>query len=171
MPGFVIGQADGDVATLPMGGVGVQFKIDGEWTRGAVSIVEHPISPGGFALPHTHANEDEISYVLEGMLGAEIDGAEVMVEAGQYLLKPRGLKHAFWNPSERPTRIIEIIAPAGLERMFRDAGTHRLSGTEDLERGLANMATYGVQPHFDELDAFLARHDLRAPAMVAGDRN
>jgi quercetin dioxygenase-like cupin family protein len=166
MSRFVIGKADGDTVALPIGGVGVQFKIDGEWTRGAVSVVEHPISPGGFALPHTHTREDEISYVLEGVLGAEIDGEEVTVEAGQYLLKPRGLKHAFWNPSDRPARIIEIIAPAGLEGMFREAGTHGLSGAEDFERGRANMAEHGVQPQFDELEAFLARHGLRMPAML-----
>ena len=171
MSRYVIRQADGDSVALPIGGVGVQFKVDGDSTHGAVSIVEHPISPGGYAVPHTHANEDEISYVLEGILGAEIGGDEVTVEAGQYLFKPRGLKHAFWNPSDRATRIIEIIAPAGIEAMFRTAGTHRLSGTEDLERGLASMAAYGVQPHFEELEAFLARHQLQAPAMFAAGRN
>ena len=165
MSRFVIDQADGDTVVLPMGGVGVQFKIDGEWTRGAVSIVEHPIAPGGFALPHTHTREDEISYVLEGILGAEIDGEEVTVEAGQYLLKPRGLKHAFWNPSDRPARIVEIIAPAGLEGMFREAGTHELSRPEDFERGRASMAEHGVQPHFDEMEAFLARHGLQKPSV------
>jgi hypothetical protein len=149
MSRFVIGQSDGDIVALPMGGVGVQFKIDGEWTRGAVSIVEHPIQPGGFAVPHTHTNEDEISYVLEGTLGAE----------------PRGLKHAFWNPAREPARIIEIIAPAGLERLFRTASTSRLQGTEDFNRGLANMAEHGVRPHFDELEAFIARHGLQMPAM------
>jgi mannose-6-phosphate isomerase-like protein (cupin superfamily) len=165
MSRFVIGQSDGDVVALPMGGVGVQFKIDGEWTRGAVSIVEHPIQPGGFAVPHTHTNEDEISYVLEGTLGAEVDGEELTVEVGQYLFKPRGLKHAFWNPAREPARIIEIIAPAGLERLFRTASTSRLQGTEDFNRGLANMAEHGVRPHFDELEAFIARHGLQMPAM------
>jgi quercetin dioxygenase-like cupin family protein len=77
MSRFVIGQADGDTVVLPMGGVGVQFKIEGERTGGAVSILEHPIAPGGFAVPHTHTKEDEISYVLEGTLGAEIDGEEL----------------------------------------------------------------------------------------------
>lgn len=66
MSRFVIGQSDGDEVALPIGGVGVHFKIDGESTRGAVSIVEHPVALGGFAMPHTHTGEDEISYVLEG---------------------------------------------------------------------------------------------------------
>jgi mannose-6-phosphate isomerase-like protein (cupin superfamily) len=166
MSGFVIGQSDGDSVVLPMGGVGVQFKVEGERTHGAVSIVEHPIAPGGFAVPHTHTNEDEISYVLEGTLGAEIDGEELSVEVGEYLFKPRGLKHAFWNPSSEPARIIEIIAPAGPERLFRTAATSRgLQNTEDFERVLANMAAHGIRPHFDEMEAFLARHGLQMPSM------
>jgi quercetin dioxygenase-like cupin family protein len=166
MSHFVIGQSDGDVLALPMGGIGVQFKIEGESTAGAVAIVEHPIPPGGFAMPHTHTREDEISYVLEGVLGAEIDGEEMTVEAGQYLLKPRGLKHAFWNPTDQPARVIEIIAPAGLEHLFRTAATLRpVAGTADFEKGLANMAEHGVQLHADEREAFLARHGLRLPAM------
>jgi len=165
MSRFVIGQADGDVMAL-VGGIGVQFKVEGEWTGGAVSIVEHPVPAGAFALPHTHSKEDEISYVLDGTLGAEIDGEETTIQAGQYLLKPRGLKHAFWNPTDKPARIIEVIAPAGLERFFRTMGTLRpVPGTEDFDTAMALVAERGVETHFDEREAFLARHGLQAPAM------
>ncbi|HEY8869445.1 MAG TPA: cupin domain-containing protein [Candidatus Limnocylindrales bacterium] len=165
MSRFVIGQADGDVMAL-VGGIGVQFKVEGEWTGGAVSIVEHPVPAGAFALPHTHSKEDEISYVLDGTLGAEIDGEEMTIQAGQYLLKPRGLKHAFWNPTDKPARIIEVIAPAGLERFFRTMGTLRpVPGTEDFDTAMALVAERGVETHFDEREAFLARHGLQAPAM------
>jgi hypothetical protein len=37
--------------------------------------------------------------------------------------------------------------------------------SEDFEKGRANMAQHGVQPHFDELEAFLARHGLEMPSM------
>ena len=72
MSRFVIGQADSDKVLLPMGG-GVQFKIEGDRAGEAVSILEHPIQPVGSrcpiptrVVPHTHTNEDEITYVLEG---------------------------------------------------------------------------------------------------------
>ena len=47
-------------------GVGVHFKIDGEDTGGALSIVEHPFEVGALVRPHVHTREDEISIVLEG---------------------------------------------------------------------------------------------------------
>lgn len=159
---FVIRADDGDSVQLP-GGVGVHFKIEGDQTRGAVSIVEHPVPPGAFALPHTHTREDEISYVLDGVIGAEIGGQELTVEAGEYLFKPRGVKHAFWNPSDRPALLIEVIAPAGLERFFRELGTLRpVPGTPDYARAMDLLAETAVVSHFDEREAFLARHDLRA---------
>ena len=41
-------------------GVGVQFKIDGADTAGALSIVEHPFDVGALVRPHVHTLEDEI---------------------------------------------------------------------------------------------------------------
>jgi quercetin dioxygenase-like cupin family protein len=166
---YVITGQDGDRLQLP-GGVGVQFKVDGEWTAGAVAVVEHPVAPGAFAGPHTHSKEDEISYVLEGRIAAEIDEREVTIEAGEYLFKPRGLKHAFWNPTDRPARLIEIIAPAGLERFFRTMSTLRpVPGSADPERAIGLMAEFGVVADFDDLDAFLARHGLHMPEMAAAE--
>ena len=46
-------------------GVGVDFKIDGADTSGAVAIVEHPFAVGALVRPHVHTREDEISIVLE----------------------------------------------------------------------------------------------------------
>jgi quercetin dioxygenase-like cupin family protein len=161
---IVIGQQDGELVQLPAGGIGVQFKVEGAWTAGAVAIVEHPVAPGGFALPHTHSLEDEISYVLEGRIAAEIGERELTVEAGEYLFKPRGVKHAFWNPTDRPARLMEIIAPAGLEGFFRTVAQLRpVPGSPDSERAVGIMAEFGVVTHFDERDAFIARHGLSIP--------
>ena len=52
-----------------------------------------------------------------------------------------------------------------LERSFRIMGTLRpLPGTADLETAMALPAEHGVQMHFAERDAFLARHGLALPA-------
>jgi len=48
---------------------------------GAFSLVEHPLPPRALGAPlHTHGNEDEYSYVVEGRFGLQL-GAEVL-EAG-----------------------------------------------------------------------------------------
>ncbi len=93
----VIRAGEGDAVV--MGGLGVVHKISGADTGGAFSVVEHPMEPGVLrALPHTHANEDEFSYVAEGGIGVWIGGEEFFAKAGDYIIKPRGVPHTFWNP-------------------------------------------------------------------------
>ena len=53
--------------------LGVRFMIDGERTAGAFSLVEHPLPPRALGSPlHTHRNEDEYSYILEGQIGLQV---------------------------------------------------------------------------------------------------
>jgi hypothetical protein len=49
----------GDGRSVWLGGMGVVFKISGADTRGAFSIVDHPMEPGRVVLPHVHARDDE----------------------------------------------------------------------------------------------------------------
>ena len=63
-------------------GVGVVFKIDGEDTGGALSIVEHPFAVGALVPPHIHTLEDEYSIVLEGEIGFRSEDQEVVLGAG-----------------------------------------------------------------------------------------
>lgn len=44
----------GEGATGWLGTIGVQFKLLGSQTNGAVSIVEHPFPVGSLVVPHLH---------------------------------------------------------------------------------------------------------------------
>lgn len=101
-------------------GVGVVFKLDGEATRGALSIVEHPFAVGALVPPHIHTREDEISIVLEGEIGFRSEDEEVVLGVGGYIIKPRNEVHAMWNGGTVPARMIEVIAPAGFEGFFKE---------------------------------------------------
>ncbi len=115
---MVVAAGEGEVVLA--GGFGVVGKVSGKQTGGAFSIVEHPLEPGVLgAPPHAHANEDETSFVIEGEIGVMIGEEEFRAGAGSYVLKPRGVPHAFWNPGPEQARILEIISPAGFERTSR----------------------------------------------------
>jgi len=142
-------------------GVGVVFKIDGEDTGGALSIVEHPFAVGALVPPHIHTLEDEYSIVLEGEIGFRSEDQEVVLGAGGYIIKPRGEVHAMWNAGSTPARMIEVISPAGFERFFREfvemSAAGRPSGEEIGRLG----ERYGLpfaQP--DWLPDVIARYDL-----------
>ena len=87
------------------------------------SLVEHPIAPRTLGAPmHVHEHEDEYSYVLEGEVGVQIGDEVRYARAGDLVVKPRGIPHAFWNRTDEPARLLEIISPGGFERYFAELG-------------------------------------------------
>jgi quercetin dioxygenase-like cupin family protein len=150
--------------TVWIGGIGVQFKLDGAHTQGAFSVVEHPLEPGTFAAPHTHSQEDEFSYVLEGTVGVLLGDQEFTVSRGSYIIKPRGIPHSFWNPGPEPARLLEIIAPAGFERYFVHLAAILNKNAPPDQEELAKLDDeYGITYHWDQVPALLDRHGLKAP--------
>jgi hypothetical protein len=53
-------------------------------------------------------------------MGALLGDDVLEAGPGDLVFKPRGEWHTFWNASEDPCRILEIIAPAGFERFFSE---------------------------------------------------
>lgn len=100
-----------------------RFMIDGADTGERFALVQHLFAPRALAAPmHRHHLEDEYTYVLSGRIGAVLGDTEVVAEPGDLLLKPRGQWHTFWNDSDEPAAVLELISPAGLETFFRWLG-------------------------------------------------
>ena len=116
----IVSVAPGQGELISLQGIGVQFKIGGAESGGSVAVVEHPMDPRRLVPPHTHSREDELSYVLQGRVGVRIGDEITELGVGAYVLKPRGIKHTFWNPTDEPARLLEIITPAGFERYFAE---------------------------------------------------
>ena len=142
------------------GPLGVITKIPGTATNGVISIVEHPVAPRLLVPPHVHQDHDEWSYILEGRIGARIGDDEFIAEAGSYILKPRRIPHTFWNPDDRPARILEIITPSGLEEMFAKFGELGARGELTPETMGATAAHYGSTMFMDWVPELIARYGL-----------
>ncbi len=83
------------------------------------TVIEGELQPGGGSTWHTHTLEDETIVVVEGALVVN-DGERRVVEAGEAHVLRRGVRHAFANETEAPTRVYFVCTPGGLERFFRD---------------------------------------------------
>lgn len=125
-------------------GVGVVFKIDGQDTGGALSVVEHPFAVGALVAPHVHTREDEISIVLDGEIGFRSEDQEVVLPPGGYIVKPRGQVHAMWNAGSVPARMIEIITPAGFERFFAELADMVAAGPLEVPAAAELASRYGL---------------------------
>jgi quercetin dioxygenase-like cupin family protein len=150
-------------AVILGGGVGFVGKLYGEENGGAFAIGEHPLEPGILAAPpHTHTNEDEISYVLEGEIGVMVGEEVYRAPAGSYVLKPPGVIHTFWNPGPESARVVEIFSPAGFERYFEGlAEILSAAGPPDIPRLEALAGRYGMAFHWERMEEIMQRHNLR----------
>ena len=150
-----------------LGTIGVEFKLWGADTGGAVSIVEHPFPVGALVPPHLHTREDEYSIVTEGEIGFRSGNREVVLGAGGYITKPRGELHAMWNAGSSPARMIEVITPAGFEHFFRELSELAASGPPSGEQMLAIAASYGLQFGVaDWLPDVIERYGLTPPPQL-----
>jgi mannose-6-phosphate isomerase-like protein (cupin superfamily) len=144
-----------------LGSIGVEFKLWGHDTGGALSVVEHPFPVGALVPPHLHTREDEYSIVTEGEIGFRSGDHEVVLGPGGYITKPRGELHAMWNAGEVPARMIEIITPAGFEHFFREVVELLEAGPAALGRGPNLAERYGLQfGEPDWLPDVIARYGL-----------
>ncbi len=155
---FLVEPAGG--AVVMQGPLGVITKIPGTSTNGVISIVEHPVAPRLLVPPHVHQDHDEWSYVLEGRIGARVGDEEFIAETGSYILKPRQIPHVFWNPDDRPARILEIITPSGLEEMFARFGALGARGELTPETMAATAAEYGSTMFMEWVPELTARYGL-----------
>ena len=142
------------------GTVGVITKVPGTATDGVIAIVEHPVAPRTLVPPHVHQDHDEWSYILEGRIGARIGDDEFIAETGSYILKPRRIPHTFWNPDDRPARILEIITPSGLEEMFAKFGELGARGELTPETMGETAARYGSTMFMDWVPDLMERYQL-----------
>ena len=117
---FATAPGEGEIASR-YAGLSVQFKVPGETTGGQLAIVEFVLEPHRLVPPHAHRSEEELSYVIEGEVGVRVGDSTISARAGAYVHKPRGVLHTFWNASDKPARILEIIYPAGFEESFRES--------------------------------------------------
>ncbi len=147
----------------PLRGIANLLRIDGDRMAGRVAVVEHPIAPGALVPPHTHTREDEVSYVVRGTIGARVGDEFITAPPGAYVLKPRGIPHAFWNAGPEPARIVEIIVPAGFERFFAELDELARQGRLDSHRHADLGERYGVRYHDEWIAALTERFGVRIP--------
>jgi quercetin dioxygenase-like cupin family protein len=134
---------------------GLRHRVSARLLGGATSIHEGLIAPGELIPPHTHAREDQCLYLVSGALRLEIGGEVIEAAPGSYVIKPRGLTHAFWNPGSTPALVLEITSPGGFETYYDE-----MAAVTSREQALAVQAKYGVTFHGDHAAELISRHHL-----------
>jgi quercetin dioxygenase-like cupin family protein len=125
--------------------LGTTYKVLSKSVNGSAAIVEHTLEAKSIGAPmHKHTYEDEISYVLEGELSIIQNGKVQIASPGEYIIKPRGIFHTFWNATQSRIRFVEFITPGNFEYYFAEIAPFLQSDKPQIDKIRETVAKYGL---------------------------
>ena len=93
------------------------FKADETETDCKYSVSEwwlEPNSDGPGA--HQHEDNDEVFYVIEGIVSILVDDKWIDAGKGAFIRIPRKTTHVFANRTDRTAAVLNFFIPGGFER-------------------------------------------------------
>jgi quercetin dioxygenase-like cupin family protein len=106
---------------VKIGQLEIRYLMDGTVTGAGLGMFELTVLPDARVPPaHSHTDNEEIVYVLEGTLRYAVDDEMRDLKPGESMYTPRGSIHAFSNPHDRPARALIILTPDIGAQYFRD---------------------------------------------------
>ena len=107
--------APGEGRAYPMGRISAVFKADAHETASRYSISEwwleaNTQGPGA----HSH-DEDNVFYVIEGVMSLLIDKEWIDAPRGSFVLVPGGIMHDFENRSSKRAGVLTFVVPGDFE--------------------------------------------------------
>jgi len=136
-----------NASEINVGQLTIRYLIDGS-AIGSAGIFELTVPPGSnVPPPHSHANNEEIIYVLEGVLRYTVGAETRDLRPGETMHTPKGVVHAFANPFEEQVRALVINSPDIGAQFFRDVAAVLGGGGPPDKAALAQvMGRYGLVP-------------------------
>jgi len=114
-------RSDSEGERLWFAGGGVHtWKISAKESAGSFILFEMSLSRGKETPLHTHPNEDEMFYVLDGEILVHMAGVEYRLGPHGLAMAPRGVPHAFKVTSE-VARVLCFETPCSAEAFYRGA--------------------------------------------------
>ena len=132
---------------INIGQLRIRYLIDGSQSAslGMFELIVPPAS--NVPPPHSHSNNEELVYVLEGTLRYRVGSETRDLSRGQSMHTPRGTVHAFSNPFDCPARALIILSPDIGAQYFKDvAVVANAGGPPDKAALIAVMSRYGLVP-------------------------
>ena len=132
---------------IHVGKLHIRYLIDGS-SNGRMGMFELTVPPGSnVPPPHSHTENEEIVYVLEGRLRYAVGPDVRDLTPGQTMRTPKGSVHGFSNPFGGVARALITMAPDVGAKYFEDvASVINAAGPPDKAALVAVMSRYGLVP-------------------------
>ena len=134
-------------SVIKIGQLGINYIVDGAKTS-SLGMFELTVPPGSnVPPPHSHSNNEECVYVLEGTLRYTVGTETRDLSTGQSMSTPKGVVHAFANPFATTAKALIVNSPDIGAQYFRDiAAVVSAGGPPDKTALIAVMSNYGLVP-------------------------
>jgi quercetin dioxygenase-like cupin family protein len=131
---------------MKIGELQIRYLIDGTVTGAGMGVFELTVPPGARVPPaHSHSANEEVVYVLDGVLRYTVDEETRDLKPGERMYTPRGSVHAFSNPHPGPARALIMLTPDIGAQYFREvAEAAHAPGGPDRAKLVEVMTRYGL---------------------------
>ena len=100
-----------------LGAMTAIFKADGNETDNKYSISEWWLNPGSEGPgAHQHGDQDQIFYVLEGIVSLLVGDKWIDADRGSFIRIPRNTMHTFANRTDKKAGMLNFDIPGGFEK-------------------------------------------------------
>jgi quercetin dioxygenase-like cupin family protein len=132
---------------ITVGQLHIKYLQDGSKEKqiGAFELTVPPNS--NVPPPHSHSENEEYVYVLEGKLRYSMDSVTKDLAPGESRTTSKEAVYAFSNPFEAPARALVVLSPDIGAQYFHDVATViNAGGPPDRAKLLQVMSNYGLKP-------------------------
>jgi mannose-6-phosphate isomerase-like protein (cupin superfamily) len=137
-----------DVEPITWGGEeAARFLFRAEDTGGLYSFYEVSVPAGESSLFHVHEDTDEAFFVVEGEFEIRLGQDVHKAAAGVSVYGPRRVGHSFVNTWHRPSKMLCVTTPGGIERFFEE---------------LSRLMRADPPPEWEDMRELAARHRIVA---------
>jgi quercetin dioxygenase-like cupin family protein len=134
-------------SVIKVGQLSIRYLLNGADAH-AMGMFELSVPPGSnVPPPHSHSNNEECVYVLEGTLRYRVGDTTRDLAPGDSMFTPKGTVHGFSNPFSALARALIVLSPDIGAQYFIDVGNVvNAGGPPDKAALIAVMARYGLVP-------------------------
>ena len=131
---------------IHVGQLVIRYLVDSSHD-GGLGVFELEVPPGSnVPPPHSHTNNQEIVYVLEGRLRYSVDAESRDLAPGETMFTRKGAVHGFSNPFATTARALIMMSPDVGAQYFRDvAAIVNTPGPPDKAALVSVMSRYGLE--------------------------
>lgn len=139
--------SDREGRTRQIGVSETTYKVVTSETKGDLFVIEQANQRRGGPPLHVHHGEDELFYALEGEYLIQVGDRQFPLKAGDCVLGPRGIPHAWAFVGTTVGRLLLSYAPAGKMEAFFNAWEQLgfSPGGYSKEKDAALLRSYGME--------------------------